>query len=136
MTQFKNINNSYGFDLHAWPLSQHYLLMRKKLTSNIFDLIELDRSEKLKITFTSGLVHYLSINGGLRCLLDAVANYKIEREKDFLNLNAGGYFSHNGLDVYFKMLPNEIQLGRFADIQFIRKFADYEFHSIESVKDF
>jgi hypothetical protein len=134
MTQFKNINNSHGFDLHAWPLSQHYLLMRKQLTNNIPDLIELDLSEKLKITFTSGLAHYLSINGGLRCLLDAVANYKIER--DWLNLNAAGYFSHNGLDVYFKMLPNEIQLGRFADIQYLRKFADYKFHSIETVKDF
>lgn len=136
MTQFKNTDNSYDLNVHAWPLCQRNLLLRKQLTKNITELVDLDRSKKLQITFTSGLTNYLSINGGLRCLLDAVVNYKIDRKKDFLSLNAGGYFLYNDIDVYFKILPNEIQLGRYSDIQFIRKFANYKFYSIEAVKDF
>jgi len=136
MAHSKNKDNSYGLNISAWPLRQNNQLLRKQLKRNIPELVQLDHSGELKITFTSGLTHYLSINGGLRCLLDAVVNYKIDREKDFLNLNSGGYFLHNDIDVYFKIFPNEIQLGRYSDIQFIRKFADYEFYSIEAVKDF
>jgi len=131
-----NKDNSYGLNLSSCPLRQQNELLRKQLKRDLLELIKLDRSGVLKLTFTSGLVRYLSIHGGLRGLLDAVVSYKVVREKDFMNLNAGGYFFHNDIDVYFKIFPNEIQLGCFADIQYIRKFADYKFYSIDAVKDF
>lgn len=107
-----------------------------QLKKSIQELIELDRSETFKTTFCCALTKWLSENNHLRELLDAVSNYKWQRDKDHPKHHVGGYFDFKNKTVFFKNLQNEILIGFTDERHYMKLFEKYEYFSIEAVKDF
>lgn len=110
-----------------------------QLQKSIQELIELDKNETFKTTFCCALTRWLSENNHLRELLDAVSNYKWQREKDHPKLHVGGYFDFKNKKVFFKNIHNEILIGFMNERHYMKLFEKYEYFSIEAieaVKDF
>ncbi|MBA6304950.1 hypothetical protein [Colwellia sp. MB02u-14] len=108
---------------------------RKKLTLPISELLKLDEDETFKITFCCLLAQHLQENKGLRELLNEVAAYVIDPEKDFLTKSAG-FFEHKDNKIFFRERHSSILIGFLSETEYISRFAEYQYYSLEAVKDF
>jgi hypothetical protein len=109
---------------------------RQKLTLSITELIELDNSNQFKVTFGCLLTHHLQKQKGLRELLDAVADYVIDPEKDFFLTKSAGFFEHNNNNIFFRERHNSILIAFLIETEYIARFAEYQYYSLEALKDF
>ncbi|MCW8833892.1 MAG: hypothetical protein OQK09_14660 [Colwellia sp.] len=107
-----------------------------QLTKPIQELVELDQTKTFETTITCGLANWLSETKCLRELLDAVANYDFERDKDHPRLFVGGYFAFKDKKIFFKNRPGAILIGLLYEIELIPKFAEYQYFSIEAIQSF
>jgi len=109
---------------------------RKKLTLPIPELVELDKSGQFKITFCCLLAQHLQKENGLRELLDAVAAYVIEPDKDYYFTLSAGYFLHKDIKVFFRERQNSILIGTLNDSELLCRFSpeDHSFFSLKSIQ--
>lgn len=162
MTIHKNINCSYIY-IHVLTISNIYgrlyvlfkrsflleneynkdyknaftlVNQRQKLTLSITELIELDNSNQFKVTFGCLLAEHLQKNKGLRELLNDVAAYEIDDEKDFFLTKSAGFFEHNNNKIFFRERHNSILIAFLIETEYIARFSEYQYHSLEALKDF
>lgn len=108
---------------------------QKQLQLSIEELVILDQNQTFKVTICSALANWLCYNKCLRQVLDAIANYTWEREKDHPRLHVGGYFDFKSTSIFFKNSKNSIIIGLSNERHYMQVFQDYKYYSISAVKD-
>ncbi|GAA6203688.1 hypothetical protein [Thalassotalea sp. SU-HH00458] len=109
---------------------------QKQLNKSIQELITLDQQGTFKVTICSVLANWLCDNRCLRQLLDAIASYNWEREKDHPRRHVGGYFYFKDKTIFFKNSTNEVLIGLANERHYMQVFKGYKFYSISAVKHF
>ena len=107
-----------------------------QLQKSIQELVQLDQNKTFKTTICCALAKWLSENHHLRELLDAVSSYKWQRDKDHPKKFVGGFFDFKDKTIFFKNLSNEVLIGFKDEKHYMRTFVNYQYFSIEAVKDF
>lgn len=109
---------------------------RKKLTLPISELIELDNSEQFKVTFCCLLTEYIRDTNKLSVLrevLNAVAAYVIVEDRDYFYTKSAGFFELNNNKIFFKERHNSILIGFLSETEYIARFAEYKYYSLQAV---
>jgi len=109
---------------------------RQKLTLSIPELIELDNTNQFKITFCCLLAeHIYNTNklSELRKVLNAVAAYVIVEDRDFYYTKSAGFFELNNNKIFFKERHNSILIGLLSETEYISKFEQYQYYSLNAV---
>jgi len=108
---------------------------RKKLTLSFPKLLKLDE-EEFKITFCCLLAEYIyntNTLSVLRKVLNAVAAYVIVEDRDFYYTKSAGFFELNNNKIFFRERHNSILIGFLSETEYIARFAEYQYYSLEAV---
>ena len=114
----------------------HRTEQQKQLTKSIEELVQLDQKQTFKVTICCALANWLSDNKCLRQVLNAIANYNWEREKDHPRLHTGGYFDFKDQTIFFKNSTSEVLIGLANERHYMQVFRNYKFYSISAIQDF
>lgn len=126
--QDENSKNTYQ---NPYAKSQEF---RKKLTLPLPQIIELD--EKFNIVFCCLLAkHIIDTNSlkELRLVLNAVAEYVIDPEIDYFHTKSAGFFEIGNKKIFFRERQNSILIGFLSETEYIARFAEYQYYSLQEL---